>query len=398
MDEDQNSGDKTENATPKRLKDAREKGDVPKGPDLTSTLSLAFNMALIWLTWRYCTERVVELTDTIFTSIGDDFEQVLPLIAGQAIDTFLVTSAILVLPVVAFGLLVEFLQTGPVFAFDKVKPKMSHVNIADGFKRMFNMDNVFDLLKNIVRTLVLAVIVYLIGRSAMGSLVLLPVSQAGDVAYAMGRLTILLLGWTLAFFIFVMLLDTAYRHHSFAKKMKMSMRDIREESKNSEGDPMLKGQRRQLHREWGEQSTTNAASAASVLVVNPTHVAIAIRFDTDESPVPMVTAKGEHHIAQAMRDAANDNTVPVVRNERLARTLLADVDEGDAIPEGLFDIVAEIIFWAQRVSERVDTLRHHTGMREPEIKTVPAAPGEDLTVYPHFASQTDVSQTEENAT
>ena len=393
MDDDKNSGDKTENATPKRLKDAREKGDIPKGKDLTSTLSFAFYLALIWLTWRYCTERIIQLTDTIFYLMSENFEKVLPIIAGQAIDTFLIVSAILILPVVVFGLLVEFLQTGPVFAAEKITPKMSHLNIAEGFKRMFNMDNVFDLLKNFVRASVLGVVAYLIARSAMGWLVLLPFSQAGDVAFAMGKLTVQLLGWTLAFFLVVMVLDTAYRHHAFAKKMKMSIRDIRKESKENEGDPMVKGQRRQLHREWGEQSSTNAASAASVLVVNPTHVAIAIRFDTDESPVPMVTAKGEHHIAQAMRDAANDNTVPVVRNERLARTLLADVEEGDAIPEGLFDIVAEIIFWAQRVSERVETLRHHIGVGETGTRPVPSAPGEDLTAYPQFASQREKTMT-----
>ena len=191
----------------------------------------------------------------------------------------------------------------------------------------------------------------------MDWLVLLPANTTGQVAQGLARLTSLLLGWTLTFFFIITALDTIYRHNAFAKKMKMSMRDIRKETKGNEGDPMIKGQRRQIHREMGEESATGAASAARVLVVNPTHVAIAIRFDSDDAQVPIVTAKGEHHVARAMRDAANGNTVPVVRNERLARTLLADVDGGDAVPEGLFDIVAEIIFWACRVNERVESLR-----------------------------------------
>ncbi len=389
MSDDQNSGDKTENATPKRLRDARKKGDVAKGRDLTSTLSLAFYFALLWLTWRYCSERVVVLMDTIFASIGEDFEQTLPLIGSQAIDTFLILSAILVLPVVAFGLLLEYLQTGSVVALDKVIPKMSHLNMAEGLKRMFSMDSVFDLLKNIAKALILGGVAFLIVRSSMDWLVLLPANSTASVASGLSKLTIMLMGWTLAFFLFVTALDTAYRHHAFAKKMKMSMSDIRKEGKENEGDPMIKNQRRELHRELSEQSATGAASAASVLVVNPTHVAIAIQFNPDEAPVPIVTAKGEHHVARAMRDAANDNNVPVVRNERLARTLLADVDEGDVVPEGLFDIVAEIIFWAGRVVDRVETLRQHTGTGEPDIDPVPAAPGEDLTAYPHFASQTE---------
>lgn len=386
MDKGQDSGDKTEQATPKKLRDARKRGDVAKGRDLTSTLSFAFSLALMWLAWRYCTEQIVALTDSVLTLFNADFFTVLPQIGQQAVTILLIVSALLILPVIAFGMLVEFLQVGPIFTAQKIKPRMSHLNVVEGLKRMFSMDSLVDLVRNIIKTIVLCSVAFILIRAAMDSLVHLPAASAEDVAYSLGRLTLLLLGWTLAFYLFISVLDTAYRHHAFAKKMKMSMRDIKKETKESEGDPMVKGQRRQLHQEWSQQSATGAAGQASVLVVNPTHVAVAILFDEEDSPVPLVTAKGEHELARLMRDAANDHHVPVVRNERLARTLLADVDEGDPVPEGLFDIVAEVIFWARRVTENLEILHQPNSFsnRSP----VPAAPGEDLTAYPVYALAT----------
>jgi len=383
VSEDKNSGDKTEKATPHRLKEARKKGDIAKGRDLTSTLTLAFSLGLIYLVWQYCTGRVVVLSESIFVAISHNSHNSLQIIGDQAITTFLVITAILVLPALAIGLIVEFLQTGAVFAAEKIKPKMSHLNFVEGFKRMFSMDNFVDLLKNIIKALVLGSVIYFLIRSALGELVLLPGADIYNVGLALSSLTIKLLAWVMAFFLFLTILDTVYRHHSFAKKMRMSMRDIKKEHKDNEGDPMVKGQRRQIHKEWNEQSATSASEMANALIVNPTHVAIAIHYNEEEQPVPLVAAKGQEHVAQAMRDAANDNNVPVVRNEHLARTLLANVEEGDPVPEGLFDIIAEVIFWAKQVSQNISDARQNEALStNPDDMAKP--PGEDLTQYPQF--------------
>jgi len=159
------------------------------------------------------------------------------------------------------------------------------------------------------------------------------------------------------------------------------MRDIRQEHKDSEGDPMMKGQRTQLHKEWSQQGATQAAADATVLLVNPTHIAIAISYDKETTPIPLVLAKGEHDTARAMRDAANQAHVPVLRNELLARTLLADVDEGDFIPRELFDVVAGVILWATQTRSMITQQQH--GPPDSDMPPPSEPPGEDLTSYPN---------------
>jgi len=179
-----------------------------------------------------------------------------------------------------------------------------------------------------------------------------------------------------------MLLDLAYQHFAYAKRMRMSFNEVRQEQKDNEGDPMLKQQRRQLHQEYNSQSNIEAARVATALVVNPTHVAIAIHYDEKHNPVPIVAAKGEDSLAQKMRDAANENHVPVLRNERLARTLLANVEPGSVVPRELFDIVAQVILWATKTSSWVSReqglLPAYSTLESP-----PPAPGENLTVFPN---------------
>jgi len=380
MANNQDSGEKTEKATPRRLRDARKRGDVPKSKDVTSTLGLAFTLTLSWLVLTNGMERLASLTIDAMSVNVLPFDQMLTTVGTDAVQVFLTLSAVFLIPVAVFGMLIEFLQAGPIFAMDKVKPKLSKLDPAEGVKRMFSMDNFVEVLKSLGKTAILGITAYLVVTAMVSELALLPAASPAHVVMAVKTLTIHLLGWTLGIFLGLMALDAAYQQHSYAKKMKMSLRDIRQEHKENEGDPMMKGQRKQMHKEWAQKGATQAASSATVLVVNPTHVAIAILCDKEDAIVPLVTAKGEDDTARAMRSAANEAQVPVLRNELLARTLLADVEEGDCIPRGLFDVVAEVILWATRTSEK---LAQQRGDIPAYISTavVPNAPGEDLTTY-----------------
>jgi flagellar biosynthesis protein FlhB len=189
-----------------------------------------------------------------------------------------------------------------------------------------------------------------------------------------------LLIYTAGLFVFVAVLDVAYQRYSFTKKMMMSMRDIKQEMKDSEGDPYVKGQRRQLQQEWAQRNQTNAARNANVLLVNPTHIAIAIEYDKETCPVPTISAKGEDHVARAMREAAEEAGVPIVRNIPLARDLFARGEVGEIIPADVFDVIAEVILWARDVRQQVDAERNRDLASIPQRKRV-AAPGEDLTRY-----------------
>ncbi len=388
----EDSGDKTEKPTPKKLQDARKKGDVPKSKELTSTLLLGVWLGLGTFAVDQAAQRVGALFEAFFVTIGQGwtltgFAGAVRALGMQALEAGLLLTALLLAPVAAAGLLIDFLQMGPVLTFEKVKPKVENMNPVEGVKRMFSMDNLVELLKAVVKAALLLFIGWLVLRAALPQLVGLarsPQTSPQLIGTAAWELSSRLVMWTLGVFAFVALLDVVYQRHSFEKKMRMSLRDIKQEYKESEGDPIIKQQRKQAHQEWSQQNQTQAARNANVLVVNPTHVAIAIDYDRETSPVPTIAAKGEDHVARAMREAAEEAGVPIVRNVPLARDLLKRGEIGEIVPGDLFEIIAEVVLWAREVRERVDAQR-----READGEVVPPlpaprlqAPGEDLTHYP----------------
>ncbi len=378
---DTSSGEKTEQATATRLRDARKQGDVAKSKDVTSTLVLAFAFAVLWFTFSFNVKKLTELLYAALAIPTRDFSQSLNLLGATAFDAFISISAALLIPIALFGLLVEFLQTGPVFTLKKVAPKLINMNPGNGFKNMFSLDNALAVLFSVIKTIILVLVAFIVIRSFLSELMLLPGSQTISLILAFKELLLVLMLWTIGIFTIMMLLDWGYQRFSYARKMRMSIREVRQEQKNNEGDPAFKHQRKQLHQEFSQVNHEDASRAATVLVVNPTHVAIAIEYHRENQPVPIVTAKGENELAAKMREAANENHVPVIRNELLARTLLANVDIGNVIPKEFFEVVAQIILWATKTTAMLERERVATA---PFTKTEfpPLPPGENLTRYP----------------
>lgn len=391
----EDSGDKTEQPTPKRLQDARKKGDVAKGRELTSTATLLVWLVAGALCLPLAAERIAALCESLFARVAsgwraEGFGQVAALLGWQSIELALLLVAVLMLPVAVLGMLVEYLQAGPVLAFEKVAPKLENLNPAAGLKRMFSLDNLIELLKGILKTALLLAIGWAVARTLLPDAMRLALSTdrpAQHLGALVWQGTVKTLAWTVGVFAGVAFLDFLWTRHRFTKKMRMSLRDIKQEMKESEGDPHLKQQRKQAHAEWSQRNQAAAARGANALIVNPTHVAIAIDFEPGRCPVPTVSAKGEDHVARAMREAAGEAGVPIVRNVPLARELLARCDEGEVVPPELFDVLAEVIVWADGVREqlrweaaRADPHRRHEVPDQPP----PArpAPGEDLTLHP----------------
>ena len=315
MSKQSNSGVKTENATPKRRRDARKQGDVAKSRDLTNTLGLAFATALIWSAAALILQHLMGLFDDAVQVLSLPFADALEALGMTAVRTFLGISALILLPIAGFGILIEFLQTGPLFSLHKVLPKLENLDPAAGVQRMFSLDNFIEVIKNLAKTAVLFIIPTLVIYHAMSELVHLPANGAHAVLMAMQELATTVFSWTLGLFALLMLLDLAYQQYAYNKKLRMSLRDIRQEHKDSEGDPMIKNQRREMHKSFSNTGSDSAARSATVLLVNPTHLAIAINYDAQYQPVPMVAAKAEDEQAIDMRQAAAESQVPVLRNE-----------------------------------------------------------------------------------
>jgi type III secretion protein U len=348
------SGDKTEQPTHKKLQDARKKGQVPKSKDATSTVELLVWFALSLLAVAWATAELKGLMAQMLQLLHEPFANAAPALVGASVRTLIALTAALLLPVAAIGLLTEYLQAGPVWSLEKVTPKLEHMNPVEGVKKMFTMDALVELLKSIAKTVALGMIGWLAIKALLPQLALLPLSTRPELlGNALWETARPVMVWTVVLFALLALLDGVYQRFSFTKRMRMSMRDIRQEQKDSEGDPHTKQHRKQLADEWSQRGATQAASQANVLVVNPTHVAIAIDYDRETCPVPTIAAKGEDHVARAMREAAEAAGVPVVRNVPLARDLLARGEVGELIPQDLFDVIAEVVLWAREVREEL---------------------------------------------
>jgi len=372
----EDQGSKTELPTSKRLRDARKKGDVPKAPDVGITLGFLFAVLLIWMVFDLLVSEVMSLTQHILATPGTDFQVSLTRLGSEAIDVFIGVTALVVIPLALFGLLVEFLVVGPVITTEKFAPKLSHLDPVEGTKRMFGADNLVELVKSILKTALLVIIAVIVVKAAIGDLVLLPNSTPDHMMEGLWYLLVRIFGYASALFILIMFFDSVYQKHSFTNKMKMSIRDIRDEYKSTEGDPMLKGARRDLAQEWSRDAPSQAARDANVLIVNPIHVAIAVKYDAEETKIPMITARGEEATAREMRDAAAEAGVPVLRNEQLARALLATDEAEEFVPKEFFDIIAEVILWARQVSEQLSDNAAAEALQNPM-----PPPGEDLTTY-----------------
>ena len=388
MADKNDSGDKTEKPTPKKLLDARKKGDVAKSTEITSTLLLIAWIGLGALVIGYASTRITGLCESLFTIVGQGWDTTgyagaVRSLGSQAFELLLLLVAMLLVPIAAIGTLIEFLQVGPILTFEKVKPSLDKLNPVEGVKKMFSMDNLIELLKSVLKAGLLVTLGYLVIKSAIPDIVSLahaPAAGAQAIGSVVWSLTMKLLGFTAALFVFVAVLDVAYQRYSFTKKMMMSIRDIKQEMKESEGDPYVKGQRRQLQQEWAQRNQTNAARNANVLLVNPTHIAIAIEYDKEACPVPTISAKGEGHVAREMREAAEEAGVPIVRNIPLARDLFARGEVGEVIPSDVFDVIAEVILWARDVRQQLDAERSHELSDIPQRRRA-KPPGEDLTRY-----------------
>ena len=394
MAEQNDGGDKTEQPTEKRLRDARKKGDVPKSKELTTTVTLLVWLVLGALGLPLAHQRLDALALAVLDSLHKPFDFAAPAMGWMAFEAVLWVTALMLVPVMLVGLLVEFLQAGPVFTLEKVQVKLENLNPVAGVKKMFSVDNLIEVLKAAIKTCLLFFIGWTVVKLLMPQIVLLPTAEPALTGTALWQVALKLLAWTVGVFALVSVLDVAWQRHSFTKKMRMSLRDIRQEMKESEGDPHVKAHRRQTQQEWSQRNAANAAAQANVLVVNPTHVAIAIDYDRESCPVPTLSAKGEDEVALAMREAAQAAGVPIVRNIPLARDMLVRAEVGEIVPQDLFEVMAEVILWAREVREQVQA---HVDPLHPTPADAPTGrtkrrrpvPGEDLTHYPDGFRRSD---------
>ena len=347
--------DKTERPTPKRIRDARKEGNVSKSRELTATVLTLGWLVGGWLLMGFMYSRLQELFDQSLKAMQLPFRQALLETSAIAFQTLLWLSLPLLGLAVFLGLIVEFLQVGPIATMKKLTPDLDKLNPVEGIKKMFSLDNLVELVKSILKSVALIGIGWYVLWKMMPDLLLLPYgapAQMGSaIWHALTRITL----WTIVVFFFVSALDVWYQKFSYTKQLRMSRRDIRQEVKENEGDPYIKSRRRQLHQEWAQQNMLSAVRGSSVVVTNPTHIAVALQYELGVTDLPVVVAKGEGDLAEQIKRAAEEAGVPILQNIPLARSLNEKIGLDDYVDSEFFDAVAEVLYWAESVRrERID--------------------------------------------
>jgi type III secretion protein U len=343
------SGDQTEKPTPKRLKDARKDGDVPKSKELTATAGVLCWLILGWLALESVRGQLRDLFRQVLAAVSQVGQGPLPPLWIPAARTLMLVCLPLLLTAAVAGLLVEFLQVGGIFAPKRTAPSSSRLNPAEGLQRMFSQDNLVEVVKSLLKTAALGLIFVLVLFRLLPDILRLPLGQPDDIAAAHWHALVWMGVWTLVAFFLLAVFDAAYQRYAFVRKMRMSRRDIRREFRDTEGDPHIKGRRRQLHRDWAQQNMLEAVRKSSAVVVNPEHIAVAILYEPGTTALPIVSAKGEDYEAQLIREAAEQAGVPIMRNVDLARGLHENINVDDYVSTEFFQAIAELLRWAETV-------------------------------------------------
>ncbi|CRK80901.1 flagellar biosynthesis protein FlhB [Neobacillus massiliamazoniensis] len=339
------SGEKTEKATPHKRREARKKGQVAKSAEVSSSLTLLLCFAFFMIAGKSIVEGCMEiyrrcfqeymLWDISYHSLQLMFKQIL-WEAAKLLGPFFAI-------VLVVGLFANFLQVGFNFNIGLLKMNFGKLNPIQGAKNIFSIRSLVELVKALLKITITSGIAFAVIWNQKTELFSIGQKSIYDAARLIGSL-ILQLGLTVAGCLVVLAAaDFFYQRFEFEKKLRMSKQEIKEEYKKMEGDPVVKGKRRAQQRKLSMSRMMQELPKADVVITNPTHFAVAIRYDVESMDAPEVIAKGKDHIALKIKEIAAENKIMTVENKPLARALFASVEIGDTIPEELFNAVAEIL-------------------------------------------------------
>ncbi len=339
------TGEKTEQPTPKKERDARQKGQVARSQEVVTTASLMSAIAYLWFTWDVTFNRLISAMDQIAALQSVAFETAAFLGMAIVFDEAVAILVPLIVIVIAADIFANYLQFGTIFAGNNVAMKLENISPIKGFGRIFSKKQLFEVFKSIIKILFLSVLLLLVVRDALSPYLNSVPCGMACIVDVTGQVMSQTLIWAALAFVIVAVLDFIFQRKQHTKSLMMSKDEVKREYKESEGDPIIKGQRKQLAQELAMSDGGERAKKSTAVVINPTHFAVAIKYDPDVNPLPVVVAKGRNLYAHFLRGQAESAGVPIFRNVPLTRTLFADTDIDQYVPDELFDVVAEILIW-----------------------------------------------------
>lgn len=348
---DGEGGEKTEPATAKKLKEARDEGQVAKSKELSAAVDLIALFLVLKIFISYIGENLLSMFPVIYNKmpdiINDSAGGMSIFSATTVVNNVMLVILKVVAPVFIVGImcciLINVFQVGWKVTAKPMKPKASKINPLSGFKRIFSKDSLFELVKSIAKIALITYVAYTSIKDHQNELFLLYEIPLMQVIILVGTIVIDA-GFQISLvYLVVGIVDWLYQKHKFKEDMKMTKQEVKDEYKNTEGNPEIKGRQRSKMREVSQRRMMQNLPTADVVITNPTHLSVAIKYDAEQNSAPVVIAKGEDFLAMKIREIAKENNIEIVENKPLARMLYANVDVGAEVPPELYQAVAEVL-------------------------------------------------------
>lgn len=344
--------EKTEAPSARKIEKAREEGNVLKSPDVNAFLGLVVGLVLIFLCFNFWVDGISNIFFQIYNSFNQDLTR------SDAISiTISLTFQILYLLAPIFGALVltgivaNISQSGFLLTTKAIQPKLQKLNFITGIKNIISLKKLLDGFLITFKVMTAFIIAFFVFLGFMKELTTVSLFPIGDQMIWLKDKALILIAILLAFFLVMAIADYLIKRYQYFKSLRMSKQEVKDEFKNQEGDQQIKGKIRSLMFQAAKKRMMQNIPSADVVVTNPTHYAVALRYDSTKERAPRVLAKGVDFLAQRIKDIAKEHEIPIIENPPLARALYKDVDIDKEIPETLYQAMVEVLIKVQQIND-----------------------------------------------
>jgi flagellar biosynthetic protein FlhB len=351
---DESFDEKTEAPTDKRRTEAREKGTVAKSTEVNSVIVLLTGLMLLKMFGPWMMKEMGGCLTEYLSMISNkemDMTRVISVTASSLILMLRIMLPIIV-GIMVVGVVANVLQIGFLFTVQPLIPNLSKINPVSGFGRLFSAQSVFEAIKNIFKLVIIGSVAYWTVMAEFPKIMLLADASVGNIMSFTAATAYKIVLRVSLVLVVLAIIDFAYQRYQTEKKLKMTKQEVKEEHKQMEGDPKVKSRVRSLQREMARRRMIQQVPKATVVVTNPTFIAIALRYDPLEQDAPVVLAKGKRLVAERIRQIATENAIPIVEDKPLARAMYDKAEVGFPIPAEFFSAVAEVMAYVYRLQHR----------------------------------------------
>jgi flagellar biosynthetic protein FlhB len=349
-----NQDERTEQATPRKRDQAREKGQVARSQELNSVAIIFFGMIALVI---FASSIYNNLANVFFYNVQMSNSELTLATVYQLFTNNGTALLKIIAPILIFlgvvGILINLAQVGTLISFEPLTPKLDKLNIISGLGRLFSTKTIVELIRDTIKITLVGYIAYLTLKGELKNYIPLVDQEVGQILLFMAKIALKICLRVSGALLILALLDYLYQRFDFERHIRMTKQEIKEEYKLFEGDPLIKSRIRRIQREMAHARMLHNVPKADVVITNPTHLAVAIQYDPSEMAAPKVVAKGERLIAEKIKEVAMKAGVPIVENQPLARAIFETVDIGMSIPGKLYRAVAEVLAYVYKLKGKV---------------------------------------------